>query len=192
MAASCKRYMKFQDEFYYHVYNRGSRKGNIFFAESNYEYFVRLFTNNSSRFNVDIIAYCLMPNHYHFIIIQNTGGSISKMLQCTMNSYVQAINKTYSRSGSLFQGKPQSVHIENDGYLVHLVRYIHRNPLEAGLETTMGKWKYSDYTRWIIGPLHEKSCAIRDSYFLDGNAYKQFVEGYKKDSPVNLTKYVLE
>jgi len=114
--------MKYLDGNYYHIYNRGSRKGSIFFSEENYSYLLRLITANTKKYSTSIVAYCLMPNHYHLLLFQQGGGSISKTLQTTINSYVQAVNKKYDFSGSLFEGKAKSILGETDRYVVYLAR----------------------------------------------------------------------
>ena len=125
--------MKYRDGNYYHIYNGGSRKGRIFFSQENYNYLLRLLANNSQKYSTAVIAYCLMPNHYHLVLLPTEGGSVSKTLQTTFNSYVQAMNKNYKLSGSLFQGKTKSIIVDSDEYPVNLVRYIHLNPVKANL-----------------------------------------------------------
>jgi putative transposase len=108
--------MKYQNGEYYHLYNRGAHKENIFFADENYSYLLSLMTANAERFCTSVAAYCLMPNHFHFIVRQEETGSISKCIQITFNAYTQAINKQNKLSGTLFQGKTQSRHIDSAGY----------------------------------------------------------------------------
>ena len=178
--------VKYQDGNYYHIYNRGSRKGTIFFSEENYAYLLQLFNANSNKYATPIIAHCLMPNHFHMLLFQQQGGSISKTLQSTLNSYVQAVNKRYKLSGSLFQGKPKSVHVATERYLVQLVRYIHLNPVRAKLVGRPDQWQYSDYRRWVEGKVSTlipgsfaDFIAIRDSQFGGGDKYRMFVEEYR-------------
>ena len=177
--------MKYLDGNYYHIYNRGSRKSTIFFSEENYTYLLRLFKINSEKYATPIIAHCLMPNHFHMLLLQQSGGSISKTLQTTLNSYVQAVNRRYKLSGSLFQGKPKSVHVATDRYLGHLVRYLHLNPVRAKLAFRPDEWLYSDYSRWIenkdptiISEPFDDFITIRDSLFGGGDKYRTFVEAY--------------
>lgn len=191
--------MKYLDGQYYHVYNRGSRKGNIFFSEENYSYLLRLIKANAKKCSTSIVAYCLMPNHYHLLLFQQEGGSISKTLQTTINSYVQAVNKKYDFSGSLFESKAKSILVETDRYVVHLARYIHLNPVKARLVLRPDEWMYSDYSRWVgtnnlsdgFKP-SDRFVALRDSYFGGGDNYRKFVEEYDHKTDVNLSKYLLE
>jgi hypothetical protein len=140
-----------------------------------------------------------MPNHYHLLIFQQEGGNISKTLQTTINSYVQAVNKKYDFSGSMFEGKAKSILVETDRYVVHLARYIHLNPVKAKLVVRPDEWMYSDYSWWVetndlsdgFKPA-DRFVALRELYFGGGDNYRKFVEGYDYKVDVNLSKYFLE
>jgi hypothetical protein len=140
-----------------------------------------------------------MPNHYHLLLFQQEGGNISKTLQTTINSYVQAVNKKYDLSGSMFEGKAKSILVETDRYVVHLARYIHLNPVKAKLVVRPDEWMYSDYSRWVetndlsdgFKP-SDRFVALRELYFDGGDNYRKFVEGYDYKVDVNLSKYFLE
>jgi putative transposase len=189
--------MKYLDENYYHVFNRGSRSEKIFFSEANYEYFQRLMTRNSIVHLVRVEAYCLMPNHYHIVIKQSVGGSISKFIQSLMTSYVQAINKMYNLSGTLFQGKAKAKQIDTESSLLQVVRYIHLNPVKAGLVQRPEDWRFSDYREWLgltspnawsdrrgshrtdwRGLLRsdQRGISLREVLIVNAEEYKQFVE----------------
>jgi putative transposase len=181
---------------YYHIYNRGSRKDDIFFSDENYDYLLRLLYLNSHQYSVSIIAYCLMPNHYHFLLFQKESGSISKVLQTTMNSYVQGMNAQFHLSGSLFEGKAKNKLIDSDQYAVQVVRYIHLNPVKAKLVNKPEKWKHSDYSRWIDNAENKiidssEWVSLRNSYFGSGKNYQSFVEDYK-DEMVDISRYVFD
>ncbi|WP_293185994.1 MULTISPECIES: transposase [unclassified Microcoleus] len=95
---------------YYHVYNRGNNRQLIFFERENYIYFLRQLRNHLITHGVDIIAYCLMPNHYHLLVHLNT-NRFSNLMQAFTLSYTKAINKRYQRVGSLFQGRFEAIHV---------------------------------------------------------------------------------
>jgi len=191
--------MKYNDGKYYHVYNRGSRKGRIFFSQENYFYLLRLLSSNAEKYPTAVIAYCLMPNHYHLLLFQQKGGSIFKTIQTTFNSYVQAINKKYKFSGSLFQGKTKSILVDSNEYAVHLVRYIHLNPVKAKLVLAPREWRFSDYRRWVdirnpsdgLKP-SDGFLRLRDSYFGGGDNYRKFVEEHDEKAVERVSKYVIE
>jgi putative transposase len=176
--------MKYIDEHFYHVYNRGSRSEAIFFSEKNYEYFLRLMKEKATAHLVCLVSYCLMPNHYHLVVQQNEKGSISKFIQSIMGSYVQAINKGYNTSGSLFQGKAKAKLIDSDEYVLQVIRYIHLNPVNAGLVRKPEEWPFSDYDTWTDTSPTAKSGrrnSLRDVYFTNGGEYRRFVEDYNVD-----------
>ena len=116
---------------YYHLFNRGWNKGKIFFSESNYIYLLKKIKASVHKYGVGIIAYCLMPNHYHLLVRQETDRPLSEWVQFLFNGYVQAINKQLGQSGTLFQGRTKHILVDNDAYLIHLVRYIHYNPVAS-------------------------------------------------------------
>ena len=88
--------------------------------------------------DIELLAYCLMPNHFHLLIKQNNKDSISKFMRCIATNYSMYFNKRYDRIGSLFQGIYKAILIKNDNYLLHLTIYIHLNPLHEGNKTYKG------------------------------------------------------
>jgi REP element-mobilizing transposase RayT len=177
-----RRQVIFQSGNYYHVYNRGNNRQLIFFERDNYLYFLRLLRNHLIAHGVDIIAYCLMPNHYHLLVHLKT-EHFSKLMQAFSLSYAKAINKRYQRVGSLFQGRFQAIHVDSEEYLLHLTRYIHLNPVQANLVDKAEDWEFSSYQEYIelrrgsLPKLH----GLR-SQFYSADAYRYFLE----DSNVEL------
>lgn len=96
-----------------------------------------------------MIAYCLMPNHYHFIIRQDGEHRASLLPQRVFNSYSKAYNKRYDHSGTLFEGPYRVKHVDNTTHLLHLCRYVHNNPVKDGLVSNPDDWPYSNYQEWI-------------------------------------------
>ena len=171
--------MRYLNDHYYHVYNRGAHKKKIFFDEENYLYLISLFKKYSSQYNVNIVAYCLMPNHYHLILQQKDGSKIGNFLKTTFNAYTQAINKRYGHSGTLFQGQCKSKHIDSDEYCLQVIRYVHHNPLSAHLVFSLREWQFSNYLEWIgarQGILADFE--LRNSFFKTPLEYEKFVEEY--------------
>jgi putative transposase len=134
---------------YVHYYNRGVNKENIFFTPENYIYLIRLIDKFRDRYKVDLLAYCLMPNHYHILLKHDESIEGSRFIQRTFNSYTQSINKMYSRVGTLFQGNVKKRIIENDDYLIETIAYIHMNPVRKGLCNHPIEWPYSDFCEWV-------------------------------------------
>ncbi len=154
---------------YYHIYNRGNNKQEIFLDKEDYTHFMRLlFVLNTTRsvtlqfittdvfnFNrentlVSIGAYCLMPNHFHILIKENQERGISKFMQKLSTGYVMYFNKKYKRTGSLFEGKFKSQHASSNRYLKYVYSYIHLNPIklidkvwkEKGIQNRVETIKY--------------------------------------------------
>ena len=96
-----------------------------------------------------MIAYCLLPNHYHYLVRQDGDERAGLLPQRVFNSYSKAYNKRYDHSGTLFQGPYQAIHVDNQRYLLHLCRYIHANPVVHGLVDDVGDWPYSNYAEWV-------------------------------------------
>lgn len=133
---------------YYHIYNRGNNYETIFRERENYLYFLRLVKKYLLPGRVEIIAYCLMPDHYHFLLSPQT-DTLSAILQPLLLAYTHAFNRRYRRIGALFQGRFKARHIAKNEYLLHLSRYIHLNPVQAGLCTRAEDWEFSSYRDYL-------------------------------------------
>jgi putative transposase len=133
---------------YYHLYNRGHNRQNIFFERENYSFFLRQVRHYLTTQGIDIVAYCLMPNHYHFLVHLQRDHILSMAMQALSVSYTKAINRRYARSGALFQGRFQAIEVDSAGYVVALSRYIHLNPVKAGLVLTPEAWEFSSYQEY--------------------------------------------
>ena len=177
--------MHFQPEHIYHVYNRGNNRTQIFFSPENYIFLLKKIRNEWLSY-CDIYCYCLMPNHFHFMIQPNQEGCktiilkeknthlqvLSKTIGKTLSSYTQAINIQNKTRGNLFQKKTKakcltevlnnSIYSIND-YLLNCFIYIHENPLKSGLTNELKNWPYSswpDYYGFRNGSLCNKEKAL--------------------------------
>ena len=180
---------------YYHIYNRGAHRENIFFSEENFLHCLRLLRKYAQSYSVTVIAYCLMPNHYHFLLRQDGEVSLSKFINVVFNAYVQALNKQLGRKGTLFEGRFKHVLVDKDEYVLHLCRYIHLNPVKAGLVSRPEDWVYSNYREWIDmrrGRLKDTEFIL--SYFARPEDYQRFVMGYESERELEekLQRYLLE
>lgn len=164
---------------YYHVYNRGANRTPIFRSDENYHFLLRRISQYVESMQVAVIAYCLMPNHYHFVLRQDGEIPLGNFIQAVFNSYTKAFNKMYDRRGTLFEGPFRAIAVDEEEYLIHLCRYVHRNPQEAGLVTNPNEWPYSNYLEWIGqcgGTLVDREFVC--SRFAAPQAYIQFVLEY--------------
>jgi len=133
---------------WYHILNRG-RRGELIFADT-YDYigFIDLLIDTSEQWNLSVAAYCLMPNHYH-LLVQTPDGNISRCMRHIDGVYTQRFNRRHECDGSLFRGRYKSILIEADSYLLTLVRYIHRNPLKAGLTGRLSGYRWSSHRGYL-------------------------------------------
>jgi putative transposase len=177
--------LKYQDGKYYHVYNRGANRQNIFLSPGNYDFCIRLMKKYLLQYGVSVMAYCLMPNHYHLIVQQHENGSISRFIQTVFNSYTQAFNKVTGHSGTLFQGRARGIQIDNNDYALRLCQYIHHNPVAAKLVKLPADWKHSDYLNWIEtrdGGITD--LCLRNAYFETPGDYESAMNDYVVDKEV--------
>lgn len=210
---------------YYHVFNRGVEKRVIFEDSQDYKVFLSYikeylsFPPDPNQFlkeltfkgqafkgvprlpknyngEIELVAYCLMPNHFHFLIKQNSKFGLPSFMQSLLTRYSAYFNKKYDRVGSLFQGRYKAVMVKDDRQLLILSRYIHRNPLEITPDLEDAYSSYADYlgkrnTSWlkpkIVLDFFDKKTAPE---FIKINSYKDFVEGKEAESfvlPESLT-----
>jgi putative transposase len=132
---------------YFHIYNRGNNYSNIFFGRESYLHFLRLLRCHLVEKDVEILAYCLMPNHYH-VLAGLDPAALPVVMKSLSLAYTKSINKRFDRVGALFQGRYRSSQVSNDAYLVNLCRYIHLNPVKAGFVDRPGDWEFSSYLEY--------------------------------------------
>ncbi len=191
------RIFPFVNGHFYHIYNRGVEKRRIF--EKSWD-FVRLTKTmqyyqllgpkprlskfllgsilkpDTTKKIVDIICYCLMPNHFHFLIKQLKDGGITEFVGKLSNSYTRYYNVKYRRVGPLLQGEFKAVLIESDEQLIHVSRYIHLNPITSFLVKDLRNYRWSSYPEFI-GERKDGFCAKQDilNFFKSPKDYEKFV-----------------
>jgi REP element-mobilizing transposase RayT len=143
---------------YYHIYNRGNNGENLFQEERNYAYFFKLYIHYIYPI-ADTYAYCLMRNHFHLLVrinpkpdltgFKNLSGLdaplYSKQFSNLFNAYTKTINKTYQRTGNLFERPFKRILVDSDRYFIHLISYIHRNPQKHGFTNDFRTYPYSSF-----------------------------------------------
>ncbi|UKT63593.1 transposase [Pedobacter mucosus] len=141
--------MKIEENSYCHIYNRGNNKGLIFFHEENYFYFLERFKKYVCP-HVEIFAYCLMANHFHFFIKVNNVTGFENGIKNFFISYTKSINQSYARVGSLFQGRYKWKKVDSESYFTRLVTYIHQNPKSLSFANKqLQDYKYSSYKDYL-------------------------------------------
>jgi putative transposase len=208
-----RRQILFSPDRYYHLYNRGNNKGKIFLDDENYFYFLKKMNEYFGKAGIEIIAYCLMPNHYHVLAhlpritrfpiyskfnpVKNRksgkkiseippeiySNNFSNVIRSFTISYSKSFNSWNKRTGHVFQGNFQAREIVDLNTLVLVCRYIHLNPVRAGLASKPDEWIYSDYSKWISDVSTDESPNIkaRNLWFRTGKEYKSFVDDYAGD-----------
>lgn len=187
------RRITFSPGEFYHIYNRGTEKRNIFLSKNDYHRFLLLLyhCNNTSnvilrldkQFDpdsreetlVDIGSYCLMPNHFHLLIREKTQGGISRFMQKLSTGYTMYFNKRHEHSGVLFQGKFKSIHVDSDEYLKYVFSYIHLNPVKL----IDPNWKENGISN------HDKASEYIEKYHY--SSYQDYI-GVNRPEGVIITK----
>lgn len=204
---------QFIENGYYHIYNRGVEKRDIFLDKQDYAVFLNylkkyldpelgsdpLWKRKSLCQEVDLLTFCLMPNHFHLLVKQYTINGITKLMRAVCTNYVMYFNEKYQRVGGLFQGKYKAALVLDDIYLLHLSRYIHLNPY-IGSDPLIN-YLYSSYNHYLGS---KSSSWIKPGEILaffktaqkinlkDCLSYQSFVENYKTDPEEILTELTLE
>jgi REP element-mobilizing transposase RayT len=182
---------------HYHFYNRGNDRQPVFYERENYLFFLRRVGEYLSPV-LDVVAYCLMPTHYHLVIgVRQTSDfseesdvsvSVSRAMQRLGISFTKAMNKRYERTGALFQGGYRSKHVGKNEYLVHLSRYLHLNPVIDGLVERPEEWEFSSYREYVglrDGTLPRPRIVLEQ--FTSARAYAEFVHSYMPEDRAKIS-----
>lgn len=197
----------YYENAFYHVYNRGVEKRDIFLNRDDHLAFLHLLKtalssvqggtlprNRRKKFydKIDLMAYCLMPNHYHLLLRQKTISGLTEFIRSLSTSYSMYFNKKYRRVGSLFQGVFKATDIRDENYLLWVSRYIHRNPPDF---QTFPYSSYSDYlgkrkTDWLntsfLLEFFESKRISREKN------YQKFVDNTNEETPADFSLITLE
>jgi putative transposase len=151
--------MSFQADHFYHIYNRGNNKQKIFFTDANYQFFLNKIQKEILG-HCDLVCFCLMPNHYHLFIYfgahhRNFRHSINmenleRKIGTLQSSYTRAINNQEGRVGSLFQAKFKVVEVAGLQQAINCFKYVHNNPVKAGLVKDLMSWRYSSFNEYYF------------------------------------------
>lgn len=202
------RYNPLVQDFYYHIYNRGVNKRPLFKTKRDcnrfmllirfyktidypikFSKFIKLAVDQrkeiwnrlaTGKTHIDILAYCLMPNHFHFLLKQNTKNGISKFLANLQNSYAKYFNIKNERIGPLFQGQFKAVKIDSEEQLLHVSRYIHLNPYSSAIakdSKSLEDYIWSSLPEYIGSDIQYEICAkeVVLNSFKNPESYKKFV-----------------
>lgn len=134
---------------FYHVMNRGNAFQRIFRSTNDKDTFLQLLGESVELWKIRIHGFCLMPNHYH-LLIETPLGNLSRSMRHIDGVYTQRYNRNWKRDGHLFRGRYKSILVEDDAYLVELMRYIHLNPVKEKLATRPQDYPWSSH-RFYLG-----------------------------------------
>jgi putative transposase len=169
-------------KLYHHIYNRGNDRHPIFKVRSDYKRYLRKLFEYGLKHRIDIIAYALMEWHLHLFIFDRD-GKISKFMNVLHGQYAQVFNKIHGKIGHVFEGRFKNKIVDVNNYGIWLSRYIHRQPVEAGLVSLPEEYEWTSY-RTYIGMF--KNQLLKPEVILSqfgkkseerNSAYKDFVEG---------------
>ena len=211
------RKFQFEENKIYHVYNRGVDKRNIFLNNKDYARFIHyLFELNNRKkiFNigrnfkkssmievqpqslqrellVEVLAFCLMPNHYHLILRQKKENGITKFMQKMGTGHTMYFNNGNNRDGSLFQGRFKAILVDKDYYLVHLLNYIHFNPLKLPdfNISNLEQYRWSSFPDYI-GKKNFPSITSREfllDFYGSEEKYKKEAREWLKEKDKNMS-----
>ena len=133
---------------WHHVMNRARRGQDLFVDKADYQQFIDLLQEITELFKVNVAAYCLMPTHYH-LMLQTPDANLSRCMRHLNGVYTQRYNVSHRCDGTLFRGRYKSILVDADNYLLQLVRYIHRNPLAAGLVKRLDQYVWSSHKGYL-------------------------------------------
>jgi len=134
----------------YHVMLRGINKQQVFFDNDDYYMFLNILSKFKTISGFKLYAYCLMRNHVH-ILLQEGDEPLSKALKRIGDSFIYWYNTKYDRIGGIFQGRFTSVPVDTDEYFISAIRYIHQNPVKAGLVNKCSDYEFSSYNKYYQG-----------------------------------------
>ena len=169
---------------YYHIFNRGFDRKNIFTVEKDYLRFLEKLKESRTKFDWIIYSYCLLPNHYH-LHIKTNNDSLSKIIHWLQTSHSVYFNKNHKHFSPVFTGRFKSIIIQKDPYHLQLSKYIHLNPVKAGLAVNPQDYEYSSYSEIINKPKHKYK-------IIDKRVLKSLIGEINSKSISNYRKFVEE
>lgn len=203
---------RLENDYYYHIFSRSIANYIVFNDEEDYSRFIEIFElYRHKKFNyqyskfvrlnpmiqnqiisglqkdndvlVEVVAYCLMPTHIHFLLKQVSDQGISKFMSNILNCYSRYFNIKHKRTGPLWSGRFKSVLVDSDEQLLHLTRYIHLNPTSAKLVVKPEDWMSSSYNSYI-DTSDNALLKYQDLFSITPKDYKKFVmdrKGYQRE-----------
>lgn len=133
------------DNYCYHLINRGNGRQQVFHKDGDYRAFIDVLLTERQKYGIKVLAWCLMPNHFHLLVKPDDATQLKKWIQWVMTTHVRRYHKHYGTSGHLWQGRYKSFIVEDNEHLLTVVRYIEGNPVRAMLSPMAGQWPWSSH-----------------------------------------------
>src|SRR5579871_6302201 len=137
-----------QGGYCYHVLNRGNGRRTVFHKDGDFAAFVKRLRRAGERVPVRLLAYCLLPNHFHLVLWPRADGELSDYMMWLLTAHVRRYHQHYHGSGHVYQGRFRSFPIQEDAHLLTVLRYVERNPVRAGLAERAEDWPWSSAALW--------------------------------------------
>lgn len=169
----------------YHIMARGTGRQLIFEDDDDCTRFARILSHCLEKESIAVLSWCFMPNHIHLLVLAPI-ESVSLCMGAALGTYARSFNAKYDRVGHLFQGRFLSEPIDSDAYLLAVVRYIHQNPMKAGLSLSC-KCKWSSYSAYLGSNQNPLSC--KTDFVLD---YFAGLEEFRRFHAMNSDDYCLD
>ena len=136
----------------YHLINRGNGRAEVFHHDGDYHAFVRLLRQATARVPLRLLAYCLMPNHFHAVVWPSADDQMARWTDWLLTTHVRRYRRQYGGSGHVWQGRYKAFPIEQDDHLLTVLRYVERNALRAQLVGQAEEWPWSSLADWLHPP----------------------------------------
>lgn len=145
----------------YHVFSRGNNRDPVFFKTADYQRFLDNLDRYQEELGYKLYAYCLLPNHFHLLLVPQK-KSLSAIMQILITAYTMYVHKKHNRVGHIFQGRFKSIVVEKEAYLLEVSRYIHLNPVRAGLVDAVEEYPWSSYQKYLAAGGDKPSVSIEE------------------------------
>lgn len=154
---------------WYYALNRGNQRAAVFHKPGDYDAFVEAMIDARNKVPVDVLGFCLMPNHFHVVVRTHADGDLGRWMQWLLTAQARRYHRHYATNGHVWQGRFKAFPIQDDDHLATVLRYVQRNALRAELVARAEQWKWSSLPLWQGGApwLWNGPPAVRNKNWLE-------------------------